>query len=267
MDIGNFRKKSDLDEEVWEGWLGTEAQEKKTSKALPISHSPVKKNRIGENRAHKSSGTGAQLKLTARGVRGTRPPTSTKQSTRDAQPVVSIQINMPRFRIPWRRLRTWLMSGAIVAVLLVAGKWTQTALYNDKPKEKQAPVVAAADLGYKPLVPPSTVENQQGVPKPSYDPQKQLYTFNDIYKGSNLTVSQQAVPSRLKNNPGEVRKFAQNVGTNDEFSTTRGIVYIVTSENSGAQRLILVTDKMLMFLQSTKEISVVDWTTYVQNLE
>lgn len=266
MDIGKFKKRSELDEEAWAEWIGTDAKEE------PLKH------QYGDKQSQKGLDNFTpvvQLNKTHPHA-AQKPQVPTQKPPASAPPTISIQIHMPRVRrpkvsIPWRKLRPWLISVCIIGVVLCGGKWAQTKLMHDLRSKSSAaqkvPVVVPAELGYKPLLPPATADNKTGVPKPSYNEQRQLYTFNDIYQGAHITVDQQATPENLKDNQTEVDKLAKNIGATDTFTTTLGIVHSSPVKDSGGQRLVLVNDRMLMFIQSTKALSNDTWATYIQDLQ
>lgn len=122
-------------------------------------------------------------------------------------------------------------------------------------------------MGYKPLVPPVSPEGKATASLPKFDEKRKLYTFFDVYNGANITVDQQAVPEKFKGNETEIKKIAESVGANETFTSTQGTVYASQGESATTQRLVLANDKMLMFIQSTKKLSVSDWIDYIQTLE
>jgi len=257
MDIGNFRKKSEVDEDAWAEWLGSGLIDSAVPK-IP-AEKPVASLRVDGFISSKS-----QPKA--------RKQAASLNAPSQNQPTVSIQIHMPqlhmpRVSVPWRKLLPWLIGTAILVLLLLGGKGLQAQLSRSKPTTQKAPVVPAADLGYKPLLPPVRTDTNVAIPKPTYDQQRQLYTFNDVYKGAKLTINQQAVPDKLKGNDTEIKKLATNLGMTDTFSTTIGMAHIVTSKESGVQRLFVINNKMLMFIQSTQTVSNVDWVNYIQDLQ
>ncbi|MGB4800465.1 MAG: hypothetical protein WBP03_03025 [Candidatus Saccharimonadales bacterium] len=268
MEFGNF-KKIDFDEdESVPDWLrDNDVKSPATLQKKPIETSRVKSTEgfalfpVKYVSRAQTSNEDAQLK-------GNK-----KQKDKAAQaPTVSIQVHVPEFRmpkvsIPWCTLRPWLFGGLVAVALLVSGWELQTHLSRPKQFQK-VPVIVAADLGYKPLVPAiSTGTEAENAPKPTYDEQRKFYTFNDVYKGANITVNQQAVPEKLRGSETEIKKLATSMGAVDTFTTTLGVVHSATSKESGTQRMFLVNDKMLMFIQSTKTISDADWVNYLQGLQ
>lgn len=267
MDLSKFKRVDFDDDNAMPDWLRDDTSAIDEKKPFL----PTRRAKLTQSQMKPTEGfSQSQVKpiLSPRTLR-----TEEKKRREHPQPTVSIQIHMPQLRlpkisVPWRKLRPLFVVLGIVLVLLLGGKWMQTKLATAKPTEKKAPVVVAADLGYKPILPQARTDTAQSaaIPKPSFDEQRHLYTFNDIYKGANLTVNQQAIPEKLKGSETGVKKLATSIGATESFTTTRGKVYIATSKESGTQRLMIANNKMLMFIQSTKAVSNSDWVSYIQSL-
>ena len=119
---------------------------------------------------------------------------------------------------------------------------------------------------YAPLT-PETVTNGQ-VSGAQYDNKKQLYKYNDEYKGVSLTISQQPIPDQLRDNPAKIADIAKtSISATEKILTTNGDAYIVTDEKTNTQRLVLVHRQLLVFIQSYDRLDNVDWLVYIQNLQ
>lgn len=273
MELGNFKKIDFDDEAARPSWLEEESvpaleeaqlknEEPSTKRVSSLSQFPRRATGDGFAAAPRKHSKRA-LKETAKGKLATKQP---------ASPAVSIEITMPHFRVPqpeisWRKYRPWLIGAGLLVLLLFGGKIIQERLAKQPTSQQKTPVIVAADLGYKPLLAPATAENQNNTSKPTYDEQRKLYTFNDTFKNARLTVNQQAMPEKLKNNEPEIKRLAASIGATDSFTTTLGTVRIATSKETGTQRLFIVGDKMLMFVQSTSTLSQTEWVEYLQSLE
>lgn len=268
------KKKTGLDEEAWAAWLGIEPTGA-GKKAGKKAGKPVPALQYRQPGSHKPG-------QPVDGMRGEpkRPPHlpqkhgAAETPGGSSQPAVSIQIHLPEFHIPrphipWGALKPWLIGAATLVLVVFGGKFIVDRLPKHETTQPKTPVnaQASADLGYKPLVPSARAEGEAAPSAPAYNSQKKLYTYNDQYKGANLTVDQQAIPEKLKGNEAEIAKLAHALNTTDSFTTTLGKVYIFTSETSGAQRLMLANDKMLMFIQSTQTVDTADWVHYIQDLQ
>ncbi|PID98816.1 hypothetical protein CSA80_03840 [Candidatus Saccharibacteria bacterium] len=186
-------------------------------------------------------------------------------------PAVSIQISMPSFRppklaIPWRRLRPWVIAITLLGVGIIGGKML-LSLTQQQPVKEKVPTIVQAELGFRPLAVLGASDDSSNAKRPAYDEERKLYTFYHTFKGAHITVDQQPVPEKLKDNKAAVRELARNIGADEQVATSLGTLYLSSSEDAAGQRLMLVNNKMLMFIQSTKAFSNADWVAYIQDLE
>jgi hypothetical protein len=255
MEVGKFKTIDFDDDDALPAWLRDDTSpDQPPKKAMRHTSPPQVKSTEGF--------TASQVKRRLR--RSEVPPPKHGE-----QPTVSIQIHMPQLhvpRIPFARLRPWLLAAVVVFVGIFGGKLLLGATQKTAPTPKAPPVVQA-ELGYRPLQSVQLEEGRATATKPKFDETKKLYSFYDTYKGANLTVDQQAVPEKLKSSNTAVRDLARSIGTNDTFTTSVGTVYISNSEDANTQRMMLVNEKMLMFIQSTKTLPNSDWVSYIQGLE
>ncbi len=258
MDISKFRtqKTDDLDKDAWSRWLVDEPGAGQGAKPSP-----------GASRDSRSVESGYRV-----------PNSNSRQKPQgnDSQ-TVSINIRMPsinkdRARVLWRRIWPWLLGAVLVAALLYGGKLGMEYLSSRKQVDTSTlptNIQAAIKLGYKPIM-PDTSNRVAGSVMPSElvpYPEQGVYSFTDQYNGARITVDQQALPDKFKTDPRAILDLADKINATDNFSTSLGTVYMYTSEASGAQRLVLANDKMLMFLQSTTKLATPDWVTYIQSLK
>ncbi len=266
MDLSNFRRRSEVDETAWAEWLEPETE----TKNVPDSH--IRPSLALPKKSQSSSLDGMGFRPNRPGI--TKKNVENASAMNETTPAVSIQIHLPSLKrpqlpaVPWKKIRLGLLMVGVVAALLVGGKWINAQTTRQTKPSEKAPVIVSAELGYRPLQPPvDVVAESSEVPKPSYDEKRKLYTFNDIHGNAHITVNQQAVPEKLVSNEAEIKKLATSIGTTETFTTTLGTVHIVTSKESGSQRLFLVNNKMLMFIQSTAPLSTVEWVEYIQALK
>lgn len=255
MDVGKFKTIDFDDDDALPAWLRDDTSPDQPPKKA-IRHTSPSQVKSTEGF------TASQVKRRLR--RSEVPPPKHGE-----QPTVSIQIHMPQLHvphIPFARLRPWLLAAVVVFVGIFGGKMLLGATQKSAPTPK-APTIVQAELGYKPLQSVQLVAGKVTATPPKYDEAKKLYSFYDSYKGANLTVDQQAVPEKLKTSKTAVRELATSIGANDTFTTTLGTVYVSSSEDANTQRMMLVSDKMLMFIQSTKTLPNTDWVVYIQSLQ
>ena len=260
MDVGKFKTIDFDDDDALPDWLRVDDAPSKPQRQ-PVPSKPL-------------LGVKSTEGFTASQVKGSLTRPVPRPQKGGGQPTLSIQIHMPHLRmprvrqpdIPFKRLRPWLIAGTFVLVGIFGGKMLLGATQKSAPTPK-APTIVQAELGYKPLQSVQLVAGKVTATPPKYDEAKKLYSFYDSYKGANLTVDQQAVPEKLKTSKTAVRELAASIGANDTFTTTLGTVYISSSEDANTQRMMLVSDKMLMFIQSTKTLPNTDWVVYIQSLQ
>lgn len=264
MDLGNFKRRTENEDEAWSTWLGEEAvgvkPEKPTGNVLRFDNSPAV--------SQVKSSDGLSSSQVKRDVLKSITDNKNKQS-QQTEKTIAISLELPHFRapkVPWRTVRPWALGIAGVVLLLAGGNAVQGIIQkNTKNSPQTTPVVIPAELGYKPLERPSTSESPQV--KSAFDDKKNLYTFTDVYMDANVTVNQQAMPEKLKNDPKRIASLAASLDAKEKFTSTVGEVYLQSSENSPSQRLMVVNDKMLMFIQSTKRLTAAEWVTYLQSME
>lgn len=260
MDISKFRATKDAsDEDAWTKWLADE-------------DTPPPNATAGHTRASKP----ARSALDFRNPQPTRTQSRTQKQAPAAPESFSINIQMPRVsgravRTAWHRSWPWLVGCVGIAGALYGGNVLMDYLQDKNQQPSDLTPVntrAAVDLGYKPIVPDTSdrEEDSQMPSEPVYYAEQKVYSFTDSYNGVNITVDQQALPDSFRDNPDAILDVAESINATDNFTTTLGMVYIFTSPNSGAQRLVLANDKMLMFLQSTSALDNSDWVTYIQAL-
>lgn len=177
---------------------------------------------------------------------------------------IAIHIELPKFRlpsvhIPWKRVLRW---GALAAAIMAIVIGTPILIRHQTAEQKKnTAAIASSKPAYAPLQPEGQASGAR------YDSKRQLYTYNDTYKGLTISVSQQPLPEKLRGDVLKVKQLAETLGTVESFETTNGTAYIATDENSGTQRVVVTHRQLLIFLQSNGTLSPVDWVSYVQNLD
>jgi hypothetical protein len=100
-----------------------------------------------------------------------------------------------------------------------------------------------------------------------YDAQRKVVNFTDSIGGVTITISQQPLPDKFKENTDEeVKKLAESFSANEVLSTANPTAYLGTSAK-GPQTVIFSKKGLLVFIQSTKEIDNHDWAEYITNLQ
>lgn len=267
MDLGKFKRTSEDEDDAWASWLGEESSDSEGH-----SGSDNRQNRHRPTSAANKS----QVKLTDDfqhpRLKHRQNQRTTSRNTPETAPIektIAISLQLPRLRLPhydWRRLRPWGIGVVVVVTLLVGGNAIMNRQQSNAEADKtDSPVIIPAELGYRPLTPPTRADGSKA--KSSFDDKRDLYTFMDTYMDANITVNQQAMPENLKNNTKNIAALAASFDAKEKFTSTVGEVYLYTDETVESQRLMVINDKMLMFAQSTKRLAAADWIAYLQSLE
>ena len=282
MDIGNFKSRDPDQEDAWAEWLGAEPSDEENKAA---SEAPRDRQQPQSGQSGSMDGFGSSTSAKPRETHQRAKSHSEILQDQTDNPTIAISIQMPEFHlprvhIPWRRIRPWAIGALSVILLIFGGKFVIDHLPSHKQQaaKTSASVQAAIDLGYKPVVPSAREATQAQPSKPLYNSQKKFYYYSDTFNGADMYVTQQGVPSSLKDNSDAIVKYAKSIGATEKFTTTLGTVYISpvskadsdSSSNTTAQssqRLVLVNDKMLLFIQSTKQLDTTSWVDYLQDLE
>lgn len=200
----------------------------------------------------------------------TRIAKSHKSKPKGAAVSVNIQLpQLPKFhvaewrKLPWQAFRPWAFAlGAIALVILGSSVYSWWQNGHRAPAKVQT-VSATKDMGYKPYTPAGKTVATFG----QYDAKKKLYTFNDAYMGSKLTINQQTMPDKLKDSKEELQKLIDSVGAAESFTTSKGEVYVATDLATGSQRLVVVGTNLLVFIQSTTTLENASWVKYLSTLQ
>lgn len=197
----------------------------------------------------------------------------------DRQALLAVQINMPSFSLKNTRLAkiwpsngvNWRVVAAILGVVaMLIGGWYAQQLASKRPakvvSDPKTTSAIATELGFVPLAPAGRGKLVPGKNNPYYNSAKSFYEYREDYQGSSLTINEQPLPDKLKKK-SEVDKLRQSLTMTDDFTTTLGKAYISTDKTSGAQRVMLLNNYLLMFIQSTKTFTNDQWVSYIESFE
>lgn len=121
----------------------------------------------------------------------------TQKPPASAPPTISIQIHMPRVRRP-KGLDTVAEAATLADLSPGSSGWCyveasghKRSLYMtyaaSRVRRKKCLLLSLQSLGINHSC-PQQQQITKRVPEPSYNEQRQLYTFNDIYQGTHITV-------------------------------------------------------------------------------
>lgn len=110
----------------------------------------------------------------------------------------------------------------------------------------------------------------QGTPKESrFDHALGAYSFQDELDGSLVTVAQQELPQRIKDDPNQLLLLAQSLSgdrTAAELQSNKGPVYRLTTPNQ-RQTVVFTYQNLLVFISSAESHNDAVWLAYINTLE
>ncbi len=136
---------------------------------------------------------------------------------------------------------------------------------NNKPN--QMDVEGAQTTVITPVVPNnSDIVTEDSILR---NPERGTATFQDVYLGAPLTVSQQTIPADFATQPERLKQAAGSIGATEEFETRFGKAYLATTdgENAVGQRIAFATDDLLIFITAASKFNAEQWAEYINNLQ
>jgi hypothetical protein len=255
-----FSRKKDQD---WVDWLSDEAN---PADSGPRVHKPK-----SAAAAKPPLDTRRQERLRQAGLN--RPLASQPPRPHSAASI-SININLPKFRlpkvrVPWKAVGRWAAFTVIVLGVGVGMRASLELLPGDTPGKRPGNGTAVVETkpSYQPLAPKDKQNLASNDPSiSSYDPQRRLYSYNDIFLGARLTVSQQPIPESFKKDQSQIRKAADSIYAKEKIETALGPAYIGFDQKTNIQRTMLVYKDLLVFIQTDKKLDNDALKTYIETL-
>lgn len=200
-----------------------------------------------------------------------------KTGNQNKQVDINIKLSVPK--MPINRLKSRI-SGIYhnkffkIAVILIVITIIGLLVFQFMNK-KEAKKDTASTNGAKPAEvshdPPFEITEPEGraIKKDNitYDPQKNFAKYDDEVDGVKLTVSQQPIPATFTGDvDANVKKVSEGFNAKEILSDKDPLAYI-GQDVSGRQTIILVKDKLLIFILTAREVDKKSLTVYVQNLK
>jgi hypothetical protein len=158
--------------------------------------------------------------------------------------------------------KVWWCGGLILLLLIVGAVWW-FGLRDTGPRLGLGSTVDGPT--FEPLTTESSTVDG-AVKNAAYDANRQVYSFQDSYQGSIMSVSQQPIPLKLANQPDGLAEFAAGFKATEKVPTSYGNAYLATDTGSGQQRLVLIRDGKLIFITSQRTLAKPLWGEYVRAL-
>lgn len=261
IDLGRFKSNKNNDE--WLEWLSDDP--------VPASI----RTRIRQRAVRQVAQAPARRPI--RRSSATETTSSAAPQTIQKSPGVSIHIALPSMRRPRLRVPRVVKKNAkpltVVAILLFFVAGGALALKNtSKDDISQSGSDTKAVLSQNQVKPDFTYILPKGKSAGAdmavkFDPEKKVVNFQDSIGGVPITISQQQLPTSLKEDTqNRVKKLAEEFAATEVLSTANPTAYLGTSAK-GPQTIIFAKKDLLIFIQSSKEIDNHDWAEYVTNLQ
>ncbi len=275
------RKQDASQQKAWLDWLNDDTSDNSNSR--PPQQQPTQGSQQATPNSlaarYRRPGQSAQPtrtvdRVTARPIpRTTSLPPRSSHTGEARQDNISInihlpQLHMPKIRFNWRKFVRPAVVVVAVGVLLVGGwYWRSTHSGNSNDSTGKSNTQGAKAPAFTPVKPNTTKSDKSVVDTTvAYDPQRQLYKFNDTYEDANIVVSEQILPEEVRKNPDTLQNAAASIGATDSFQTSFGTVYVATAPKGGAQRLVFTYQKLLVFISSDSTLDNVQWSQYILSL-
>ena len=119
---------------------------------------------------------------------------------------------------------------------------------------------------FSPLVPAgeSQLSDLRGS---AYDSTHNSYTYDDLYLGVPIRVSEQPLPNGNPNTSITVARVAASLHATSTINTDSGLAYMTTSGTYGKQTIVFSKNNLLFFIQSSDIIEQAAWSSYIDNLQ
>jgi hypothetical protein len=162
---------------------------------------------------------------------------------------------------PKNRRKTFISASVLVAVIvpvfaLLQGNSNPQVLGDNLPEEPT----------YNTLIPNDEVSNTTSK-KIAYDRQRQVVSYTDEIGKAQVTISQQPLPENFKSDTsGELAKLAKDIGAGEELKTDTITAY-TTQYTDGVQTVVFVKNQVLVFINSSEELAVLEVSGYIDSLQ
>jgi len=206
-----------------------------------------------------------------------QPRVQTGKEVSDKEVVVNLKLAIPKVRLPdprqlyrSHRKHIFMATGTAACLVLVVGAFKViSARQAATEAKKPVSVVDKVQEAFTPLVPLEGVAQVKGETDDSkyrYDEDKKVLGYDSEYNGAVLTISQQALPEKVKTNPGELANIVKSIQADKSLETQKGMAYIATDEEAKTQTAIFATDEVLVFIQANKNLDDEEWKFYINQM-
>lgn len=194
---------------------------------------------------------------------------NTSISTNDAgnHKKVSLTFKIPKIKPPQlssKQSKIALASAGIIGISIIS---SYVILNRGGNREEPRDVLSeTSQLPSFDTILPDGKEGETTSGKIGYDPERKVASYTDKIGTTAITVSQQELPEKLKENPDEeVRKIAESFSVTEVINESNPRAYL-GNDVEGPQTVIFHKNGLLVFILSSKMIEKDEWAQYITNL-
>ena len=100
----------------------------------------------------------------------------------------------------------------------------------------------------------------------SYDAAKDSYNYVDQIKVCSSWLASRRCRPKFSASPAQLADFAKSLKASATLPVNKGTAYLATDAKSGQQMVIMASDNVLLFAQSTFQHSTAEWANYLNTL-
>ena len=191
----------------------------------------------------------------------TSQPPSQPRANRPKQPKNKAGLKSKLHRLKHRPLMLLIAIG-LVAFGIALFAWYSLPSDETVRPERLTPLEQAADH-YDPLAPDTADTSDIDF---HFDPDRMVFSFNDVHNDVPLIISQQPAPENIQSDPEELVDIARHMQAENSIETDKGTVYITSEQSSSNQTAIFTADGILVFIHSSRTLTFEEWQGYINTL-
>lgn len=200
--------------------------------------------------------------------------TQTGVERSEKEMIVNVKIAFPKVKIPNikeiytnHKIKIHKTIGVVAIVAVLAAAPTMFSVLNNNTTEVKGTSVRD-QASFTPLIPigSKTVGNEKSKLEYTFDNEKNVLGYSTEYNGAVMTVSQQQLPEKVKNNPGELGYIAKSIRAENQLQTQNGLVYLADDINTKTQTVLFSKNNLLIFINANNRLDSSEWIFFINQL-
>ncbi|MGH7234427.1 MAG: hypothetical protein ACREF7_03230 [Candidatus Saccharimonadales bacterium] len=167
-------------------------------------------------------------------------------------------------------IKAWLMCfsrrqvilASIVLAIIIGAVGLMIAISGNN----ASPSSTTSGLNFKPLAPLGEAQ-LASLGSQAFNKAHDSYTYDDLYLGVPIRVSEQPLPKGFPDAAVAVAKAASSLQADITINTNSGLAYISSSDTYAKQAIVFSKGGLLIFIQSSQTIERSAWPSYINNLK